>query len=262
MSNNLVHLRHLEDLEQLRNIIKCEAIVYTNALTMHEFLYGRLGQHLGARRQRQRQLLRAAKPLRRFREKGGQDPGNCLRLLGVDLDRPRFNVSRRRQRLAAQHLAGGINADELEIVGDKDVAGQRPVFGDLRRLQNLVEILADGFHLDIAKYHAVALDLEVRRALVALAPALMLHLNARLQGVGFERVEQIFQRRAPRMLRAAFAVTGGERFEVSVEAVVHDSPGVAQTMPPATTACKMPNGGGGPLVLLHSSSFAGWGALS
>jgi hypothetical protein len=186
-----------------------------------EFFGQAVTQQPRARGERHRQLLRPRQPLWRRGEEAFEELRNRFGALGIDAERAAVEIARIGKLFARDDLARAVDADELEIVGDEDIVGQFPVFLDLRCLQHFVEIFADRFHLDITEDHALALDLEIRRALVAFTPAFVLNFRASFHRLDSECFQQLLQAGAPCMLRPTVPIIGGEFLEVGVEAFVH-----------------------------------------
>ena len=64
------------------------------------------------------------------------------------------------------HSQTGTDKDEAQIIGDEEVWGELPVFGDLRvSADQLVEIVPDAFGFDVTEYPARLRQFVVGRAL-------------------------------------------------------------------------------------------------
>jgi hypothetical protein len=131
-----------------------------------QFAVEKIAQKVAARGESKRELLGAADSFRCDGEESPQQSGHRLDAIIARPFRFAFEIVREGDDFAPVDLAV-LDPDELQIVGEQDVVRQRLVAGDLIRLENLIEVFADGLVLDIAEDHRRLHNLEIRRARAA-----------------------------------------------------------------------------------------------
>ena len=138
--------------------------------------------------------------------------------LRVDAQRLAFKIGFLNQPRAVFGFSGfAVEQDPLQVIGDEDVVRQCAVFLELVGLQLLVEIGADGFHLNIAQDHALGFDLEIRCAESLLAGGFVHHLDAVVAGLGREVVQQVFKCRPAGVLGLLAEICAFDFLEIVVK---------------------------------------------
>ncbi|MGJ0396425.1 MAG: hypothetical protein ACR65U_09390 [Methylocystis sp.] len=128
-------------------------------------------------------MLRAADAFGRFGEERRYELADRFRALRGDANFAGVEVGREGERFARLHMRA-IDPNPLQIIGEDDIVGEFAIALDLVGLENLVEIRPDFLNFDIAEDHAMARNLEIRRALVSLSLGFMLDPQAFVRILG------------------------------------------------------------------------------
>ena len=184
-------------------------------LLPHQFVAKVVAQEPAASRERQRQLLRAANPLGSAGKEAFEELRDGLDAIVAETKPAIVEVGRVAQPFALRR-AKFVDPDEIEVVGQDDVAGEALVFGDLLRLEHLGEVFVDPLVLDIAENEPALTDLEIRRTLVGYPLGLMLDLDA-LRGLGRHLLKQRLERTAVRVFRLIFNSCRAQRQNIAIE---------------------------------------------
>ena len=127
-----------------------------------QFFQQEIAQIMTAHSQGAGQGIGVAQLVRRDGQEIGNQRGYLFCLVRVKTGLAVACIAGVAQRFALDALAVS-QPEPLQIVGEDEIPGQPFVFGDLRGLQNRVQVFADGLGFEIAQDRFIQFDFEIGR---------------------------------------------------------------------------------------------------